>query len=255
MTRPRSRRRFGKPLGRLISLVSAYLLLTCLGHHLLWPEAAPAATEMPQDGDVLVNRIAGERITFVQARRSSSADAVVLAVELQPGGAIPYPHVHGGTLETFEVAEGELTMRVDGVDHHLKAGQHLAVEPGLSHQPRNDSGKPVRVKVTLDPNANLDLCLVQLHSFMDDPERTKNPLTMGLQMVALSDAYDVQLPMVPVWMQRAATFLAAPTARLLGYRSWQADYLAHAHERGIAATNAVVDPAAEVKPTGLKGGS
>ncbi len=254
MTRSRASR-VGKTTRRLVTLLSIYLVASCLGHYLVWPEPAPAATEMPRDGDVIVNRPAGERITFVQARRSSGADSVILAVDLQPGGAIPFPHIHGATREIFEVVEGELTMQIDGVDRVLKAGQRLVVEPGIAHQPRNDSGAPARISVYLEPNAGLDLCLVQLHGFMDDPDRAKHPLAMLLQLVALSQAYDIQLPWVPVWIQHVATFLAAPSARLLGYRTWQSDYLALAHQRGVESTHTTITPPAEARRTAEEAGS
>jgi len=75
-------------------------------------------------------------------------DGEVLEVEASygPGGKPPPAHLHPAQDERFEVLEGSLQTRVDGVERTLGPGETLEIPRGAAHQMWNASGAPTRVR-------------------------------------------------------------------------------------------------------------
>ncbi|MDX1455448.1 MAG: cupin domain-containing protein [Gammaproteobacteria bacterium] len=64
--------------------------------------------------------------------------------EVPPGKrAFPY-HAHAEIEELFLVLEGEGTLRHDGAEHAIKAGDMIAAPVGSAHQIINTSDAPIR---------------------------------------------------------------------------------------------------------------
>ena len=64
----------------------------------------------------------------------------------------PPAHVHTTFAERFIVAEGEVSMQVDGETKVLRAGEEFLVEPGVAHRPFNATGTEAIVLEPLTPD-------------------------------------------------------------------------------------------------------
>ena len=83
-------------------------------------------------------------------------DDLSVIEECMPAGASELRHRHARSRQFFYVLDGEANLELDGVVHHLGAGQGLHVPPGAAHQMRNDSGGEVRFIVISAPKSHGD---------------------------------------------------------------------------------------------------
>jgi quercetin dioxygenase-like cupin family protein len=81
----------------------------------------------------------------------ADADALEVEARYAPGGSPPPKHLHPAQDEHFEVREGEMTTRVDGVERVLRAGDTLDIPRGTPHQMWNASDAPARVAWRTSP--------------------------------------------------------------------------------------------------------
>lgn len=65
-------------------------------------------------------------------------------------------HYHQRAQQFFFVLAGQATMEADGQVIQLSAGQGLRIVPGMPHQLRNASSKPVRFLVISQPPSHGD---------------------------------------------------------------------------------------------------
>jgi len=202
--------------------------------HALIEERAPTVDEHPRAGDILVNRVAGERVVFRQAPAAGRDGLSLLDVTLDAHGAVPVAHIHPDAVEVFTVKEGRVIATVEGEAKTLGPGESVTVPAGHAHALRNATSAPARVEVQLEPTGRMHLALVQVHGFLDEAGAT--PGVSGfLQMLRFAERYRVYLAGPPVWLQRLGIFALAPTARLLGHTGFEPRYAADARSRGTAA--------------------
>jgi quercetin dioxygenase-like cupin family protein len=87
---------------------------------------------------------------FLETAEESAGARSLFEVELAPGGG-NQAHCHLTYAERFVAVEGELTVRVDGLDHALKPGDEAVADPGVLHCFSNDTDELVRFNVELTP--------------------------------------------------------------------------------------------------------
>jgi quercetin dioxygenase-like cupin family protein len=83
----------------------------------------------------------GESLTI----RDSSPEALIVEATYAAEGSPPPKHFHPSQSERFEVVEGRLRARVEGIDHELEPGATLEVPSGVVHQMWNRRSWPARV--------------------------------------------------------------------------------------------------------------
>jgi len=87
---------------------------------------------------------------FLETAEESGGRHSLFEIELAPGGGNA-PHCHLTYAERFIAIDGELTVRVDGLEHALKPGDEAVAAPGLLHCFSNDTDEQVRFHVELTP--------------------------------------------------------------------------------------------------------
>jgi mannose-6-phosphate isomerase-like protein (cupin superfamily) len=204
--------------------VPAYVLGGALLHQWVFPEPAPDRTNYPASGDEIVNCFSGERLVILRSGHETGGSYSENEIHLQPGGAVPKAHVHLKSDETFEVIRGQLTLIVDGRQIVLGPGEAYTIPMGVPHQPFNKGSEPVVARVRITPAGQHDLMLAQVHGFLTEKEAPRGEREWFLQAMLYSTYYGTYLAKPPVVVQKILSFLIAPTARLLGYRSWYRDY-------------------------------
>jgi hypothetical protein len=109
----------------------------------------------------------------------------------------------------------------------LQAGEEYLVKPGVLHQPFNPTDQETVVWGNSTDYAlpeRFGIFLSQAYGFFDArPENGQAPRAI-LQMSRFSPQYDSWMGGPPVALQRALYWMIGPVARLLGYRSYYAEY-------------------------------
>jgi mannose-6-phosphate isomerase-like protein (cupin superfamily) len=78
--------------------------------------------------------------------QSESPELLEVIASYGPEGHPPPPHFHPAQDEHFEVLEGRLTTRVDGVERELGPDEQIAIPRSVPHQMWNASPEPARVR-------------------------------------------------------------------------------------------------------------
>ena len=170
-------------------------------------------------GDVLHNRVTGERFTVLEIPRDER-DWGRTEILFPPGASGPPRHVHVRTEERVAVLEGELTVSLGRRRDRrvLRPGESLALPPGLPHRFWNPGDRPVRFAGEARPAVALGAALLRLCQLAEQGKLTrrgapKNPLELAL----LFEASELYLTGVPIALQRPLQRRLAALARRRGY--------------------------------------
>jgi quercetin dioxygenase-like cupin family protein len=112
---------------------------------------------------------------LVGGEQTGGAYAVFEAIV--PPGEGPPPHLHVNDDETFYVADGTITLMVEGHESTAGAGSFAAVPRGTVHAFRNDGTAPARLLVTIVP-AGLDRFFREVGVPIADPAADPPPATV-----------------------------------------------------------------------------
>ncbi len=207
-----------------LGFVLAYVLIGALLDRVIFREAEPGQDYYPRQGQVFVSRTEGFRQTIL--KREGGLAWVELMLEPRAPG--PPEHIHTSFAENFIVAEGTLSLLVNGEKKLLRQGESFLVTPGTPHKPFNETETQVVVKGPLTPEyampERFTIFLTQAYAFFDESESNSRPPKALLQMSRFSPAYDSWMAGPPIPLQKALYFIVGPTARLFGYRTQYEKY-------------------------------
>jgi len=206
-----------------IALLVGYILLGNLFHRYIFREPEPDVSMYPVSGDEIKNEFAGERIIFLRSGVETNGAFSEREFHLQPGGAVPKAHLHEYE-ESFKVMRGKLTLMLNGVEHQLSPGDSITVPAGVVHQPQNKDAIELVTINRVQPAARHDLMLAQTHGFLTEKSKPRSKGEFFLQAMLFVDYYGTYTADIPVPVQKALSFMLAPTARLAGYRTWKEEY-------------------------------
>lgn len=202
----------------------AYVLIGALLDRVVLPESEPSADYYPREGQVFISKGEG----FHQTVLKHENGLVWGELMLEPHAPGPPEHIHTTFAENFTVAEGTLSLLVNGEKKILNAGESFLVTPGTPHQPFNETDSRVIVRGPFTPEYGLpewfSVFLSQAYAYFDESESNSQPPKVLLQMSRFSPKYDVWLAGPPVFIQKTVFFIIGPTARLLGYRTHYEKY-------------------------------
>lgn len=202
----------------------SYVLVGNLLDKVIFPEAEPGADYYPREGQVFVSKTEGFRQTLLKRENGLVWSELVL----EPRAPGPPEHIHGSFPENFIVAEGALSLLVNGEKKILRAGESFLVPPGTAHRPFNETDSRVVVRGPLTPEyaipEKFSVFLTQAYGYFDESESNSRPPQVLLQMSRFSPEYDLWLASVPVFLQKTLYFVISPAARLLGYRQYYEKY-------------------------------
>ena len=219
-----------KVAGALAAAAVLYLGLGALLHYVVFPEEEPPEWAYPRPGFAFETPT-GERIQLIRGAIETGGEFREVHLDIAPGGHAAQAHIHLHLEERFEVLSGSLTALVGDEEKAFSAGESLVVPPGTPHQPFNRGDVEMRSIARVTPPSKNGVLFGQM-SGLDFK------LTF-LQMMLFVQAYDVYPVSPPPAVVRVISFLLAPTARLVGYRSFYPEYaerfLGSAAQRGAAA--------------------
>ena len=203
-----------------VILTAVVVLVAPVLDRVVFPEPDPPPSAYPTVGQVFHSEAEG----FTQRVVQIDDEYIWSELTLHPHAPGPPAHVHTTFAERFIVAEGEVSVMVNGDTKVLRAGEEFLVEPGVTHRPFNASGMAAIVRGPETPDYALPrdfgVFLTQAYGFFDESPANARPPRALLQMSRFAPRYDSWLGGPPVLLQRGLFWIVGPIARVLGYRSY-----------------------------------
>jgi mannose-6-phosphate isomerase-like protein (cupin superfamily) len=178
-------------------------------------------------GDVLENRVTGERVIVLVGTADSDDGRVACLMGVRPGGAVVGEHFHRSITERFRVLAGTLGVRIDGVERTLGPGEELTVWPGIVHDWWNAGDDEAQVIVEVNPGRRFELMITTLFGLANDGLTNDKGMPHLLQLAVIAQEFRdvVEFVRPPRIVQRLLFGLLAPIGQALGYRPWYDRYL------------------------------
>ncbi len=200
----------------LLGALIVYVAIGALLHYVVFPEPTPPPELYPTIGDAWGSEAGGTE----QRVLDQEGDRLYMEVRVMPGAQGPPEHVHTSFEEDFHIQSGTLTLWVDGERRQLGPGESFSVPPGAGHTVTNE-GSEIAVSRHWRSRDHV-FFLSQMYGFMNEAEENGRPPRIILQVSLFEN--DGGFAGAPIWLQRSLFFVLAPTARLLGYRSYYERY-------------------------------
>jgi quercetin dioxygenase-like cupin family protein len=184
---------------------------------------------MTRVGEVLENRVSGQRLVFRETSRETGGELLrVEAVYTRPTRSRPPVHCHPRQEERFEVLSGTLRAVVGGEERSYDAGEAFIVPPGTPHEMWSEE-EGVRVDWQTRPALRTEGFFETVWGLAQDGKTDGSGRPGLLQAAVIARAYADEFRLArPPWpVQRAVFGALAPVGRLLGCR---AEY-PYPHER------------------------
>ena len=173
---------------------------------------------MAHAGQIIVNPVSGERITFLKTSAETNGEYLEIDVELTPDGAVPGMHVHPNQEERFEIISGNVRFRKGLKRIDAKAGDVVVVEPGKAHKFRNNGPEGAAMRVRVAPALEMERLFETAVGLAQEGRVTKKgmpkPLDLALFVSEFKD--EVRGPGSPGWIQRASLAPLTVIARRRG---------------------------------------
>mgnify|MGYP002789929317 CR=1 FL=1 len=202
-------------------ILGGYLIIGYLFHLVIFPEKKPDISTYFQPGDVFYSKAekASQRVV------KQENGFVYCESTMEPFAPGPPVHIHTNFDEVFEIANGELSMLVNGEVKKIRPGQSLYIPKGTPHKPFNETADTIHMKGSAAFPEAFAFNLAQVYGLLDnDPNFGKSIGTM-FQMSLLNQAgFDSYLDKPPVAIQKVTAFLLTPAIRLFGYKSYYKEY-------------------------------
>ncbi len=207
-------------LKTFLLIVALYLVVGAVLDRVIFPEPPADDSYYPPVGYFFVSETEG----FEQRILKREDGLFWIELTLRPHAPGPPEHVHTSFAERFIVAEGTLSLSVNGEIKELGPSESFLIPPGTPHKPFNRTDQPVVVRGPLTEEYAIpepfSVFLTQVYAFFDeDPANQQAPRAL-LQMSRFSPVYDSWLAGPPIALQRLLFHAVGPTARLLGYRAY-----------------------------------
>lgn len=207
----------------VIGVAGLYLIFGIVINEYVFPAAKPDYANYFRPGDKLVSKYEGFDQTVLSVNDGWMHTQLVVAPKA-PG---PPEHFHENFTENFKVKSGTLSILVNGEKKTLRAGESISIPRMTNHKPFNETDETVVVE-SEDPKTlpvEFGYHLSQLYGVMDSFPDGPNVPSMMMQFAVYGTEADTYIAGGPsLGTQKAMRVILAPTARLLGYKNYYAEY-------------------------------
>ena len=176
---------------------------------------------MVRAGDVIENPVTGETMTFLLTGRETAGELLRIDMVVRPGGFAAAEHVHPGQDERFQIAAGQITLRVNGREEIHAAGDDITIPAGTPHVWWNSGQDDLRVVLDFRPAGRFAEFITTFFALARAGKTTKDGLPKNLlQMAVTFGEYRTAIygTMPPRAAQHLLFAVLVPIGRWLGYR-------------------------------------
>jgi len=179
---------------------------------------------MARPSDVIENPVTGERMTFLKTQADTGGELLRLELQVRPHGFVLGEHIHAVQEERYDVREGWLTFKLNGVIRRAGPGERVVIPAGTRHSWWNAEDESALAILELQPALNTETIFETLFGLARDGKTNAKGVPGLLQLAVLVVASDSYVAGPPIWLQRFALGVLAFIARLAGYRERYAQY-------------------------------
>jgi len=169
---------------------------------------------MIRTGDSIANPVTGETVTFQKTAADSNGEVVIAEVTLEPGGSVAGMHVHPNQTEAFRIIDGAVGFRIGRGRRIATTGETVVVAAGTAHTFWNAGSGQAQFLCEIRPALGFERLLETMFALARDGKTDRRGVPHPLRLAAIADHHrqDVQLPVLPVPLQRVAAKLGATAA-------------------------------------------
>ena len=174
---------------------------------------------MIEAGDILANPVTKERMTFLKTSAETNGEYVLIELSAAPGAVVATAHVHPSQTETFEVVSGTLGAKLGRKQVEARAGDVLVVPPRVAHKWWNAGEGDLVFRAEVRPALGFEQLIETMFGLAAEGKTNRKGMPSPLQLAVIANHHfgDVQLPVVPRWMQKAALAMGTPMGRIFGF--------------------------------------
>ena len=175
---------------------------------------------MIEAGTILANPVTKEQMTFLKTSKETNGEYVLIELRAAAGGAVAAAHVHPSQTETFEILSGKLGAKMGRESVELGAGDVLVVPPRVAHKWWNAGEDCLVFRCEIRPALQFEALIETMFSLAADGKTNAKGMPNPFRLAVIANHHfgDVQLPVVPRWMQKAALAMGAPVGKALGFQ-------------------------------------
>lgn len=174
-------------------------------------------------GQDITNSRTGQRMVFRTTAGDSNGGLLTIECWSPPDGPgiPPEPvHTHPNQEKLIRVAEGELTVRVDGAERILRAGEQVTVPAGTVHSFWNPSGANAHYWSEFRPALRTAEFFITLFALARDGKLNKDGMPSMPQLMSSGDRFQGEIMVVspPAFIQKVSFAVLGPLMRAFGYK-------------------------------------
>ncbi|CAM4502103.1 cupin domain-containing protein [Paenibacillus typhae] len=173
------------------------------------------------NNDVIENLLTGERLTVIESAGNGSDDFIYEYACLPRTPTAP-EHLHPIAEESFEVVQGVMTCRINGIERTFTAGEKAIIPPGTPHTGWNSGTGELILRAKISPGMNFEQYYRTIF-YLSKQNKTNEHGVPGLLHLAAISFNMKNQTFYPkyIFLQKLYINLAGPVGNWLGYK---ADY-------------------------------
>lgn len=205
----------------VLTIIASYFIIGLIFHHWIFPNRKPNYSDFFKVGHSFHSKLEGLTQTIVKVENEKLTTDILI----QPKSNGPVAHLHEKFDETVTVKSGTLSMQYGNDVKRFTAGQTIVIPKNTPHKPFNETDSVVLLTCVMP--LDFAFCLSQIYPFWDEDEANTKPPKVLFHLAVFGNKFDSypteDAPPKPIL--KLFKFLLAPTARLMGYKYLNTDYL------------------------------
>ncbi len=178
---------------------------------------------MANPNDTFENPRNGDKVRFLITSQESDGEVLKVQIWNRPGVSMPPEHFHPLQIETMEVIEGELGVKLNAGEQVLSAGQKVTVPRNTPHRTWNAGGTELILTSELRPALKSEYFIETVIALASQGKTNAAGVPNNFIQFAtiLNEHYGelfVTNPPVPV--QKLTARLIGGLGKLLGYKGY-----------------------------------
>ncbi|MBW4082732.1 cupin domain-containing protein [Paenibacillus sp. S150] len=171
------------------------------------------------DINTIENPLTGERLTIIGSAGDGSNDFVYEYVCL-PRTPIAPEHLHPLAEEAFEVVQGIMTCRINGIERTFNGGDKAIIPPGIRHTGWNSGTGELILRAKISPGMKFEEYYRTVF-YLSKQNKTNKQGVPGLLQLAVISYEMKNQTFYPkfIVLQKLYINLFGPIAKWLGYKS------------------------------------
>lgn len=173
---------------------------------------------MAHTGQVLVNEVTGQQITFRRTSDDTGGEMLELESAFRPDEPRPPRHSHPDQEERFEILTGRVGCKLGRETRSLQAGERLVIPAGTQHEMWAEGGGEATVIWQTVPALETERMFETLWGLANDGKTNKKGLPRPLQGAVMMHHYrrEMRLPFPPAVLQPLVFGVGAWIGRRFG---------------------------------------